>query len=96
MNSRNLTIAKVVALRTRDGKWSGGDVTLGAEYPADLNTIRQASVYTGQGHYFTGQFIDIERDGNGRFWPWPTELLEFKRPKDKRDERPTPKPGELI
>jgi hypothetical protein len=99
VKSRNLTVAKVVGLRTKNGCWAGSGVTVGAEYSADLNTIRQGTVHSGGGINditYSGQFIDIDRDGNGRFWPWPTELLKFKKPAVAKPKKDLATPGELF
>ncbi len=95
---RAIVEATLLGSRTANGYWSGQLIQAGTKVKADLNTIRTATIDTGigiSGTTYTGEFIDIERDGNGRFWPWPTELLEFKRP-DKRRPTTTPREEGLL
>jgi len=97
---RAIATATLLGSRTSNGCWSGEQFGLqaGSKFKVDLNTIRVGSIQAiihGQEITFTGEWIDMERDGNGWFWPWPTELLDFKRPAGA-PKKVLAEPGELF
>ena len=75
--------AKLVGLRTGDGYWNFkvDKATIGKEYTIDVDRIGTHTFWnTTFKVYHKSEVVWALDEGDGNWYPFPTELLEFKRP----------------